>query len=284
MSDLVPRLRAVRAWARSSPWIGVVAGVVLFAGLVLDLSTSRELVVAVVYAIPVALTGLSISRWLTGVVMVAAVGANVAAAVENARSSGAYDALTLTNRVFASSSIVLVGALALAVEHADRERGDLRGARDDAARERRLREVIRHLSAPMSDSERAAELAVQVGELLGADGVVVTAVEHGRFTDEPRHSDGLTASLAQPGSRAAWAVDAIPSGRGPAISVRSDGGLTTVGRWRRPGGDLVVVANRPDADKASTTLGDLLDALEPIALHHGCTGAVEGRDAASVGD
>ena len=248
----------------------------LFAGLLVDLTTTQELVVAIIFNIPIAASGLANSRRLTAWTVVLAVGANIAAAYENALVFSRYDEVALINRGLSTLSFLIVGGMTLLREGAVHEVEHLVAVREDAERERALRRFATGLSASRGPGDLVDRAAAALRELLQADAVVIATLRGERF-DEPRWADGRADDLATPGELASWAVDAIPSNDVPAITVRSERGLITTGRWRRPDGrDLIVVADRPHAPKPSVLLGEALHGLVPLleqAQHGGGSAA-----------
>lgn len=247
------------------PWVTATLSLsLLFGGLLLDLTTRQDLVVAITFNIPIAVTGLSNSRLLTVWTVLLALGANVAAGYENALTFSGYDAVTLLNRGLAAMSFLLVGVMTLAREGAVDEVEELQDARDWAERERRLRRFVLGLTGSMSADELISRATLGLRTLLDADAVVVATLREGRLAN-PRWTAGSCRNLAVPGEKASWAVDAIPINDAPAITVRSERGRLTMGRWRRDSGDdLVVVADVPRADRPSTLLGEALQGLEPL--------------------
>jgi hypothetical protein len=236
----------------------------LFVGLLVDLTTTQELVVAIIFHIPIAVSGLANSRRLTVWAIVLALGANIAAAYENALVFSRYDEITLINRGLTSLSFLIVGGMTLLREGAVDEVEHLIAVREDAERERALRRFATGLSATWGPADLVDRAAAALRELLEADALVIATLHDERF-DEPRWTDGHAGDLATPGELATWAVDAIPTNDVPAITVRSERGLITTGRWQRADGDdLIVVADRPHARKPSVLLGEALLGLVPL--------------------
>lgn len=236
----------------------------LFGGLLVDLQTRQDLVVAIIFNIPIAVSGLSSSRQLTAWTIVLALAANVGAAYENALVFGNYDTVTLINRSLAALSFLIVGGMTLARTGAVDEVELLSEERGAAERERALRRFVTELSGVMTAEQLIDRATIALAGLLDADALVVTTLHDDRFV-EPRWTEGNAGALAQPGELAAWAVDSIPINDTPAITVRTERGLITTGRWQRDDAhDLIVIADRPRTDKPSTMLGEALHGLEPL--------------------
>lgn len=257
----------------------------LFGGLLVDLTTRQDLVVAIIYNIPIAVSGFGVSsrsRRLTTWAVVLALAANLAAAYENALQVGGYEGVTVANRGLAALSFLIVGAMTLARESAVEEVSELGDAEASGQRERALRRVLAELGDAFDEEELLRQSVPQLRRLLQADAVAVVGVDDGRFV-EPRFGDQPD-ELAPLGSLASWAVDAIPTNDRPAIATRSEHGIVTTGRLRRDGApDLVVVADRPREQKSAYLLGEALHDLEPL-LRRARDGADTSTDDAAGAD
>lgn len=243
-------------------YVTTVCLVLLFGGLLLDLTTQQGLVVAIIYNIPIALSGLALSRQLTVWTILLALAANLAAGYENALVMAGYDALTLLNRGLSALSFLLVGVMTLALNSASDQVTALAEKEAEADRERRLRLMARELGHTHDPEALLSQAAVALRKLLNAESVVITHLEGERFA-LPRYSDPEDANLARPGTLSSWALDALPLTDTPVITVRSERGVTTVGRWRGED-ELVVVIARPQVQEASDLLGEALKSLEPL--------------------
>lgn len=251
-------------WRLHPSYATVLCILLLFGGLVVDLNTDRALVVAIIYAIPIALSGLVVSRTLTWWCIALALLANVGAGYGNAVASGGMDTVTILNRVLAGMSFLLVGLMTLLLEATSEEVEELADAEQDSAREHELRRLLLELSGPLEPDELMSRAAVGLRQLLHADAVVVTGLDGDRFADPRWAAPGRT-DLARPGTAASWAVDALPISANPVIGVRSDQGLMSVGKWRCDiGPDLIVLAARPTTRWAARLLGEALTVLVPI--------------------
>ena len=238
----------------------------LFAGLLVDLTTVQTLVIAIIYNIPIALSGLALSRTLSLWTMVLAFSANIAAGYENSLLLGSLDTITLLNRGLAALSFLIVGALTLAFTSAAERAAALIKEGDKGERERALRDFTNSLSGALVPHDLFRQASEEVLELLDADAVVITHLDGERFA-EPRYSRPEATTLAAPGTLAAWALDTLPVTNTPVITVRSDEGVLTVGRWRqRDAEDILIVAARPKVDEASVMLGEALKSLEPLLV------------------
>lgn len=244
----------------------VVVGSLLFlaVGLFLDLATSQELVIAIVYNIPIAFAGLANSRRLTVVMVVLALLANVAAGYSNAQAVGGVDATALLNRGIAALSFLLVGYLTWALRKASSRLTAAELDGDRAAREHSAHDINYELSGPLRPQALLERTCTVLKEHFGAEAVVVSSLENHRFT-APRSSCPEDTSFAKLGETAPWAVAAIPTAEPPVITADESGGSLTVGRLRRPGQpDLVVLIKEPRLAQPELLLGMILRDLEAL--------------------
>jgi hypothetical protein len=236
----------------------------LFVGLVVDLNSDQALVVSIIYNIPIVVSAVLLTRTLTVWTIVLSLAANAAAGYANAIDVGETSGFTVANRVLVGLSFLLVGSMTLLFERSRQDVHDLEFHEEDGERERALRHVITDLSGPLTRDEILRRATVGLRELLHADAVVFTGLDGDRFV-EPRWSAPEFTSVAEPGKLATWAVDALPVTTVPVIMVRTERGLTGVGRLAVfDDVELIVVVSRPDRTRASQLLGEAIMAIEPL--------------------
>lgn len=236
----------------------------IISGLLIDLTTSQELVVAIVYDIPIVLSALTQSRRVTRNLILVAVGANIAAAYVNAMSQGSLNSVTLLNRSLSLIALLMVGGLVLLFKEASVKVNDLQHEVAWAAKERLLRTFTADLAGSPDKAlllQRAAEL---LRTLLRADSVVISRVDAGAFT-EPSYASPDNSQLAVPGSDASWALEVLPDNDYPVTTLRTATTMLTVGCLRQIGHDtLLIIAQRPDEAQASRLLTEALQSMTLI--------------------
>jgi hypothetical protein len=236
----------------------------LFVGLVVDLNSDQALVVAIIYNIPIVVSAVVLTRTLTVWTIVLSLAANVAAGYANAIDTGETSGFTVANRVLAGLSFLLVGAMTLLFEQSRQDVMELESHGEDGERERALRHVITSLSGPLTRAEILTRATIGLRELLRADAVVFVGLDEDRFV-EPRWSAPEYTAVAEIGKLATWAVDALPVTTTPVIMVRTERGLTGVGRLDAGiEHELIVVVSRPERSRASQLLGEAITAIEPL--------------------
>lgn len=243
--------------------VPLLCAALLFAGFVVDINTEQATVVAIVFNIPIAISGALLSRrltiWATLLAVLATIGAGWANAIDHDVTNA-----TVLNRALACLSFLIVGGMTLLFERTNEDVQVLTHVEVENQREQELRRFLVGLSGPLGPDELLQSAVLGLKELLEADSVVLTAVENDKFT-EPQWSAPLYTSVAEPGKTAGWLVDALPVTTTPVITVRGDDGTTSVGKWRcERGVPLYVVAKRPKVAGASALLAEALEGLEPL--------------------
>ena len=94
----------------------LLAASLLVALFVVDLRTGRELVPAIAYAVPIALSSLAHSSRTTLILILLAIFATVGVGLETLVTVG-FDGVALINRVLALLSFTLVGGFVLVLGH-----------------------------------------------------------------------------------------------------------------------------------------------------------------------
>ncbi len=245
----------------------LVAACVLVAVLfIFDLQSSRELVPAIAYVVPVALSSLAYSaRWtllLIGLSLLATVGAGL----ENGLSAGfALDAVL--NRVLAVLSFLLVGVFVLVLGRTSDRVGRLEHEEVRADREADLRHLLTDLSHHDTPHALLENAAGALPRQFGACKVVITAVRGGKIGAPHYSSAPLGQGDLCEGRSVPW-VAALPVAGTRVASARLDGRLLTAGWLRRSEqDDLLVLVAGATVEEPCKLLGEVLDGLEPLLEH-----------------
>lgn len=237
----------------------------LVVGLVVDLNTTQELVIAIIYNIPIALSSLALSRRLTLSVLLLSIGANIAAGYDNGLAHNGLALTVLFNRTLATLSFLLVGVLTLALRDAASrvvalELGERRADHNEA-----LRRTVNALNRALYPEALLQTAARSFQALLDAEEVVICAVTDGAFK-LPRYSSPSNAGVAQAGTSARWALEALPF-KVPVTCLRQSAGLTAIARLERSTKhDLILVAVNPRVAAPKQLLTEAVASLEGLLL------------------
>lgn len=257
-------MRRVERDLREAAWmpprlVAVVAFALLVTAFVIDAVTPAGLVIAILLDIPIVLAALTQSRRLTVSLVLAAVLADVSAAVINAARDGyRWEPIWVGDRALSLLSIVLVGYLSIAVQERAQRVGRLaaqeRLATELADRNRALSErqdVIRDLVFALSHDLRTPLAALATTLRQAADGaygslppryeavlrdslvsiddlrrLAETLLLVARFESGERRSETERVDVAAVAAEVASELRAMAEARRIALRVRRDGAAT----------------------------------------------------------
>lgn len=255
---------------RRQQLFGALLFLLLGVGLLLDLRTDRELVMATLYAVPVALSSLLRSNRLTLSVISGALAATLGVGFENLFNTGVADApsaFALLNRLLAALSFTLVGVFIIVL---NRSRGRVTRLEHEGERAEREAE-LRHLLTELSHADTPAALlsaaAEGVRRLFGATRVVISGAREGRLSAPHVAAPSAGDELGQ-GRVTPW-VATLPTTTPRVASARVDGKLLTAGWLRRGGGrdDLLIFISGAVVREPCVLLSEVIDGLEPLLEH-----------------
>lgn len=177
----------------------------LLIGFLLDIATAQELVVAILYNVPIAFSGLGASRRLTLYTVAGALGVNLVAGIFNAQ--GGAETIAVLNRVLAALSFLLVGFMTWALRGSSARVADLQASKTRAEREHLLHDLAEALGNTFKTDALLSRTAEVLRRQLKADALIITGVEGNRFS-APQYSDPPRAMFtgARIGEQATWLV------------------------------------------------------------------------------
>lgn len=169
-------------------YIALVSWVSLVAVFVLDVLTPQTLVVAILAAIPVAVSAFAASRRLTTSLAAAALVADIVAGYANARQDGRYDAVGIADRILSAVAIVLVAIVSTIAQERASRIGALSAQDARARREAGLSLAIDRVRGSLS-----TDLVVRA---IVREAIAAFEVGEARFYPLRRGETPLRASLA----------------------------------------------------------------------------------------
>ncbi len=150
--------------------IAVIAFAILIAAFAIDAVTPQTLVIAILFDIPIVLAALTRSRGLTASLVVAALVADLAAAVINAAHDGyRWEPIGVGDRFLSGLSIVLVGYLSTAVQERAERVGRLSAQETRARREVALAAAADRIRASLSYDVVVRAIVREAPRALGGD-------------------------------------------------------------------------------------------------------------------
>ena len=125
--------------------------ILVVATWIADLVTPQLFVVAILLNAPIALSSLALDVRFTQLLVILALGANVAAGYANGLADhGHWDTIAVANRIISGLSFLLVGGLSIASQRSAARAGELGARQDRAARERSVRRAVETIRASVN--------------------------------------------------------------------------------------------------------------------------------------
>lgn len=237
----------------------------LLIGFLVDMETDRQLVVAITYVIPIALSALAFSRSLTLALMGAALVFTVVAGVENALLEG-IDGAAVLNRALATVSFTLVGLFVLLLNRSSKRVTFLQGESERADYETNLRHLLTSLSRAETQAELLQQAASGLQQLFGAARITVTGMRDGAFAP-PSYSYPSPSYEFEQGRRLPWMATACSDAPARVIATWHGGVKLAAGQLNAPREKLLILIERPTISNTTKRLGEFLEGLEPLLEH-----------------
>ncbi len=233
-------------WRPAQSQVSSLSIVLLLGVFLLDALTPNRLVFGILFAAPIALSGLAGKPSTTRLMIFLALIANVLAGVVNGLAGG-WSAYDVANRVLSLLSALLVGFLTLRFREASTRAALLDAEEYRAQHERALRELTQAVSGPYDQAAFLDRAAQALMEFAGADSVVLGAVSkavlrppYSAASPDGKVNAGLPIpGLPVPGQRLPTPFLARPAGSGLVWAVQ--GGDTLLARLPRPGDDDILM-------------------------------------------
>ncbi|WP_424949671.1 sensor histidine kinase [Deinococcus sp.] len=263
-----PELAERPVWRPAESQVSGLSVTLLLGVFVLDALTPNRLVFGILFAAPIALSGLAGRRNVTRLMIVLALVANLLAGIINGLQGG-WSAYDLANRFLSLLSALLVGFLTLRFREASTRAALLDAEEYRAGHERALRELTQAVSGPYDQAAFLIQAAQALLEFAGAGSVVLGAVSRAvlRAPYSAASTGEASGGLPVPGQRLPTPFLARPAGSGLVWAVQ--GGDTLLARLPRPGDDDILMlmnAPRVSVDEVEHAVSVLRPLLERTRL------------------
>ena len=113
----------------------------MLGGLILDVLTTQQFIAAIVWIVPIALSGLAFSRRFTYSLVAAAIVLNILVSWLNAGAQGGLDGIAVLNRLLLAATAVLVGVMTVNLSTFSTRVGQLQERESKIRQERDLERV-----------------------------------------------------------------------------------------------------------------------------------------------
>ncbi|MDA8111202.1 MAG: sensor histidine kinase [Nitrospiraceae bacterium] len=148
----------------------------------LDALTPQRLVVSILQDVPIALTGLSVRRKITVLMVAVGILSNLLAEIINAHTEGTVSRIAIANRLFSVLSFLLVGYLAMRIQSQALRTGQHLSEKKRAERDRQIRTLLEQVSREPDLPAFLVRIASHFRNLFGARGTLFAGVRNGRWT------------------------------------------------------------------------------------------------------
>ncbi len=256
-------------WRPAESQVSRLSAALLLLVFTLDALTPSRLVFGILFAAPIALSGLAGRPRTTRLMIVLAVAANLLAGLTNGLKGG-WSTYDLANRLLSVLAALLVGFLTLRFREASARAALLDAEEFRAQHERALRELTQAVSGPYDQAAFLDRASQALLEYAGAGSVVLGAVS--KAVLRAPYSVALSdrsgdPGLPVPGQRLSTPFLARPAGSGLVWAVQ--GGDTLLARLPRPGDDDVLMmmnSARVSVEEVEQAVGVLRPLLERTRL------------------
>jgi signal transduction histidine kinase len=158
-------------WSRAS--IVTTSLALMLGGLVLDILTPQQFIAAIVWIVPIALSGLAFSKRFTYGLVVAAVVLNVLVTWLNAGAQGGLDGIAVLNRVLLAACAVMVGVMTVNLSNFSQRVGQLQEREDKIRQERDLERVAATVASAHNLTEALEQVVPVLAGMLGRGALMV---------------------------------------------------------------------------------------------------------------
>ena len=162
-------------WSRAS--IVTISLALMLGGLVLDVLTPQQFIAAIVWIVPIALSGLAFSKRFTYGLVVAAVILSGLVSWLNADAQGGLDGIAVLNRVLLAACAIMVGVMTVNLSDFSQRVGQLQEREDKIRQERDLERVAATVASSQNLTEALEQVVPVLAGMLGR-GALVIGVQH----------------------------------------------------------------------------------------------------------
>ena len=162
-------------WSRAS--IVTTSLALMLGGLVLDILTPQQFIAAIVWIVPIALSGLAFSKRFTYGLVIAAVILSGLVSWLNAGAQGGLDGIAVLNRVLLAACAVMVGVMTVNLSDFSQRVGQLQEREDKIRQERDLERVAATVVSSQNLTEALEQVVPVLAQMLGR-GALVIGVQH----------------------------------------------------------------------------------------------------------
>jgi signal transduction histidine kinase len=166
----------------------------MLGGLILDVLTTQQFIAAIVWIVPIALSGLVFSRNFTFSLVAAAIVLNILVSWLNAGAQGGLDGIAVLNRLLLAGTAVMVGVMTVSLSAFATRVGQLQERESKIRQERDLERIAAAVSGAQTLTEAIEHVLPVLKRSLKARGALIVGVGNHTLV-EPRISEDIQADI-----------------------------------------------------------------------------------------
>jgi signal transduction histidine kinase len=166
----------------------------MLGGLILDVLTTQQFIAAIVWIVPIALSGLVFSRNFTFSLVAAAIVLNILVSWLNAGAQGGLDGIAVLNRLLLAGTAVMVGFMTVSLSAFATRVGQLQERELKIRQERDLERIAAAVSGSQTLIEALKQVLPVLKRSLNARGALFVAIDQNTLV-EPRIAENIQANI-----------------------------------------------------------------------------------------
>jgi signal transduction histidine kinase len=166
----------------------------MLGGLILDVLTTQQFIAAIVWIVPIALSGLAFSRIFTFSLVACAIVLNILVSWLNAGAQGGLDGIAVLNRLLLAGTAVMVGVMTVSLSAFATRVGQLQERESKIRQERDLERIAAAVSGSQTLIEALEHVLPVLKRSLKARGALFVGVGNDTLV-APRIGDDIEANI-----------------------------------------------------------------------------------------
>jgi signal transduction histidine kinase len=166
----------------------------MLGGLILDVLTTQQFIAAIVWIVPIALSGLAFSRNFTFSLVAAAIVLNILVSWLNAGAQGGLDGIAVLNRLLLAGTAVMVGFMTVSLSAFATRVGQLQERESKIRQERDLERIAAAVSGSQTLTEAIEHVLPVLKRTLKARGALFVGVDNHTLV-APRIAEDIEADI-----------------------------------------------------------------------------------------
>ncbi len=166
----------------------------MLGGLILDILTTQQFIAAIVWIVPIALSGLAFSRNFTFSLVASAIVLNILVSWLNAGAQGGLDGIAVLNRLLLAGTAVMVGFMTVSLSTFATRVGQLQERESKIRQERDLERIAAAVSGSQTLTDAIEQVLPVLKRSVQARGVLFVGVNDNILV-APRMSDEIEANI-----------------------------------------------------------------------------------------